>query len=84
MGVMPYIYSKIITKETTFDHYLLFMDEYYKLPRLYGTENITTEEVMYKLDIFQARFEKLDGLGMWYLEIIQTDAGTKFASKEFR
>ena len=40
------------------------MDAYYTIRKLYGMENITTEEVMKKLDMFQARFEKwtnLDG-----------------------
>ena len=47
-------------------------------------ENITTEEVMDKLDMFQARFGKVYEFGWWDIEIIETDAGTKFASKEFQ
>ena len=39
------------------------MDEYSKLPRLYGMENITTKEVMDKLGIFQARFGEVDKFG---------------------
>ena len=39
-------------------------------------ENTTTEEVMYKLDIFQSIFVKVDEFGCWYLEQIQTDAIT--------
>ena len=38
---------------------------------------------MYKLYIFQARFVKVDELGWWSMEMIQTDAGTQFTSKEF-
>ena len=39
-----------------------------------------TEEVMEKLDMFQARFRKLDEFGWWYMDIIQTDDGTQFTS----
>ena len=47
-------------------------------------KNITTEEVMDKLDIYQDRFSKLDGFGWWDLELIQTGAGTQFTSEEFQ
>ena len=46
-------------------------------------ENITTEEVIDKLDMFQAGFGKDDKIGCCYIEKIQTDAGTQFTSKEF-
>ena len=46
-------------------------------------ENITTAEVMYKLDIFQSRFGKIDQFGWWDLEIISADAGTQFTLTEF-
>ena len=47
-------------------------------------ENITTEEFTNKLDMFQARFVNVDGFGWQDMEIIKTDAGMKFASKEFQ
>ena len=47
-------------------------------------ENITTEEVMDKLDMFQTRFGKLDEFGWWDMERIQNDADTQFTSKEFQ
>ena len=47
-------------------------------------ENITTEEVMDKLVIFQARFGKVYEFGWWDLDIIQTDYGSQFISKEFQ
>ena len=47
-------------------------------------ENITTEEVLDKLDMFQSRFGKIDQFGWWYLEIISADAGTHFTSTEFK
>ena len=47
-------------------------------------ENFTTEEVMDKLDMFQAIFVKVDEFGWWDMYIIQTDVGTHFTSKEFQ
>ena len=47
-------------------------------------ENITTEEVMDKLDMFQSRFGKIDEFGWWDLERISADAGTQFTSAEFK
>ena len=44
-------------------------------------KNITTEEVMDKLNMFQARFGKVDEFGWWYMELIQTDDGTQFNPK---
>ena len=56
MEIIPAIYPKRLTKDTTFANYLLIVDDYSKLPRLYGMENITTEEAMYNIDMFQSRF----------------------------
>ena len=39
-------------------------------------KNITTKEVMDKLDMFQARFGKVDEFGWWYMKIIQTNSVT--------
>ena len=47
-------------------------------------ENITTTEVMEKLDMFQSRFGKIDQFGWWDLEIISADAGTQFTLTEFK
>ena len=60
------------------------MDAYSKTPKLYGMENTTTEEVMEKLDMFQAIFGKVDEFGRWDMEIIQTDSGTQFTFKYFQ
>ena len=46
--------------------------------------NITTAEVMDKLDMFQSRFGKIDQFGWWDLERILADAGTQFTSTEFK
>ena len=47
-------------------------------------ENITTAEVMDKLDMFQSIFGKIDQFGWWDLEIISADAGKQFTSTEFK
>ena len=47
-------------------------------------ENITTEEVMDKIDIFQSKFGRVDEFIWWYLDRIQTDAGAQFTSKQFQ
>ena len=52
--------------------------------KLYGMENITTAEVMDKLDMFQSRFGKIDQFGWWDLERISADVGTQFTSTEFK
>ena len=58
MGIITAISYKSLTKYTNFANFLLIADAYSKIPELYGMENITTEEVMDKIDMFQARFEK--------------------------
>ena len=47
-------------------------------------ENITTAEVMDKLDMFQSKFGQIDQCGWWDLEIISADAGTQFTSTDFK
>ena len=47
-------------------------------------ENITTEEVMKKLDMLQSILRKMDQFGWWDLERISVDAGTHFTSTEFK
>ena len=63
MDIIPSTAPKRLTNETTFSNYLLIVDAYSKIPKLYGMENITTEEVMDKLDIFQSRFGEIDQFG---------------------
>ena len=84
MDIVPSISPQILTSDTTFSNYLLIVDVYYKIPKLYGKEKITTEEVMDKLDMFQSRFRKIDQFGWWDLERISADAGTQFTSTEFK
>ena len=63
MDIIPAISSKFLTKDTTITKYLLIVDAYSKIPKLYGKENITTEEVMNKIEMFQERFVKVDESG---------------------
>ena len=60
------------------------MDAYYRIPKTYGMENITTEGVMYKLDMFKERYVEVDEFGWWDMERIQIDPSMKFTSREFQ
>ena len=62
--------TKRLTSETPFSNYLLIVDACSKIPKLYGMDKITTEEVMDNLDIFQSRFGKIDEFLWWDLERI--------------
>ena len=84
MDVITSTAPKSLTNDNNFKEYLLIVDAYSKIPKLYGMENITTAEVLDKLDMFQYRFVKIDQFGWWYLEIISADAGTQFTSTEFK
>ena len=44
MDIIPYIYTKILTKDTTLYNYLLILDAYSILPKIYGMEKITNED----------------------------------------
>ena len=57
MDIISSTAPKSLTSDTTFPNYLLIVDSYYKITKLYGMEKITTEEVMDKLDMFQSRFD---------------------------
>ena len=84
MDIIPSTAPKFLTSDTTFSNYLLILDAYFKIPKLYGMENITTEEVMDKLDMFQSRFGKIDQFGWWDLERISADSGTQFNPTKFK
>ena len=80
MDIIPSTSPKSLTSDTIFSNYLLIVDAYSKIPKLYSMEKITTEEVMEKLVMFQSRFGKIDKFGWWDLERISADAGTQFTS----
>ena len=65
MDIVPSIAPKSLTSDTNVSNYLLIVDAYSKIPKLYGMEKITTEEVTDKLDMFQSRFGKIDEFGWW-------------------
>ena len=67
MDIIPSTALKSLTNDTNFKNYLLIFDAYSKIPKLYGMENITTAEVMDKLDMFQSIFGKIDQFGWWDL-----------------
>ena len=78
MNIIPSTAPKSLKNDTNFKNYLLIVDAYSKISKIYGMENITTAEVMEKLDMFQSRFGKINKFGWWDLERISADAGTKF------
>ena len=84
MDIVPSTAPKSLTSDTTFSTYILIVDAYSKILKLYGMEKITTEEVMDKLDMFQSRFGTIDQFGWWDLERISADADTQFTSMEFK
>ena len=84
MDIIPSTAPKILTSDTTFSNYILIVDAYFNIPKLYGTEKIITEEVMDKLDMFQSRLEKMDQFGWWDLERISADAGMQFTLTDFK
>ena len=56
MDIIPSTAPKSLRSDTTFSNYILIVYDYSKIPKLYGMDKITTEEVMDKLDMFQSRF----------------------------
>ena len=78
MDLIPSTSPKRLTSDTNFSNYILIVDAYFKTPKLYSMERITTEEVMDKLDMFQSRSGKIDEFGWWNLVIFSGDAGTQF------
>ena len=84
MDIFPSTATKSFTSDTTFSNYLLIVDAYSKISKIYSMEKTTTEEVMDKLDILQSIFGKIDQFGWWDLEIILADVGTQFTSMEFK
>ena len=46
MDIISSTAPKSLTSDTIFSKYLLIVDAYYNIPKLYGMDKITTEEVM--------------------------------------
>ena len=51
MDVIPSTTPTRLTSDTTFSNYILIVNAYSKITKLYGTEKITTEEVMDNMEI---------------------------------
>ena len=52
MDIVTSTSPKILTSDANFSNYILIVDAYSKIPKLYGLDKITTEAVMDKLDMF--------------------------------
>ena len=63
MDIITSTPPKSLTSDTHFSNYLFIVDAYSTIPKLYGMDNIKTEEVMDKLDMFQSRFGEIDQFG---------------------
>ena len=53
MDIIPETAPKRLIGDTTFSTYLLIVDAYYKIKKLYGMDKINTKQVMDKRDMFQ-------------------------------
>ena len=84
MDIIPSTAPSFLTNKTTFSNYILIVDAYYKISKLYGMEKITTEEVMDNPDMFQSRFGKIEEFGWWDLEKNSADAGIQFNLTDFK
>ena len=84
IDIIPATAPIVLTSDTTLSDYLLIFDAYSILLKLYGTEKITTEEVMNELDMFQSRFGMIDEFGWRDLEIFSADSGSQFTSTKFK
>ena len=71
MDIIPSTAPELLTSGTTFSSFILIFDTYSKIPKLYGMEKFSTEEVMDNLDMFQSRFGKTDQSEWWDLETFQ-------------
>ena len=82
--IIPAISSNSLTKYTIFTNYLLIVGAYSNITKFYGMKNITTGEVVDKLDMFQAIFVKLDESVCRDMERIKNENDTQFTSKDFQ
>ena len=63
MDIIPGTAPMFLTSDTTFSNYLLIVDTFSKIPKHWGLEKITTDEVMGKLDMFQSISVKINEFG---------------------
>ena len=84
MDIILYPCKKGLTARSSFENYLLVVDAYSRVPRLYGLEETTTAEVMDFLDVFIAEFGKVDQFGWVDIDRLRADAGPQFTSEDFK
>ena len=84
VDTIPATAPKRFTINNSFSNYLLIIDAYSKIPKLYCMDKITTEEVMGDPDMIQSRSRKIDEFGWCDTERISADAGTQFTSTYFQ
>ena len=58
MDIIPPTAPNVLTSKNNFSYYLLIVDAYSKIPKLYVMEKSTSDKVMDKLDMFQFRLGK--------------------------
>ena len=75
MYIITSMAPKHLISDTIFSKYLLILDAYSKIPKMYGKDKVTTVEVMDNLDMFLSISGKIDEFGWWDIEMISADAG---------
>ena len=83
MDIIPAPHKSSFDPDCDFSHYLLIVDTYSRIPRLYGLNDLNTEAVVEKIEELVARYVKVNDFGWWNIGRIQTDAGPQFTSEEF-
>ena len=83
MDIIPAPQKSSFDPDCDFSHYLLIVDTYSRMPRLYELNEINTEAVMDKIEEFVARYGELNVFGWWNIGRIQADVGPQFTSEEF-
>ena len=84
MGIITATSPKRLKSKTIFSNYLLIVDSYSKILKMYGMDKNTTDKVMDKSHIFQSIFGKIDGFVWWDFERISADEGTQYTPREFK
>ena len=84
MDIIPSTAPTVLTSVVTFSKYLLIVDAYSKIPKLYDMEKIYTEQVINNLDMFQSQFGRIDEFGWCNSERISEDVGLQFTMTEFK
>ena len=84
IDIIPASVPIFLTSDRTLSNYLLIVNTYSILLKLYGMEKITTEEVMDDLDMLQSKFGMIEEFGWRDLEIFSADSGSQSTSTKFK